>query len=162
MGSNTLSTLAWIYAYPTQKAVELITSYESTSGTSTFYLSLNNLFLQSNTMTLNFTILNNGNKYSSSGGIIRPYTWYLVSGIYNGNTLQTYVNGQEESTYLYSSTVTNSLSSFNLGGYSNGVSALSGEIADVSLYKTALNQSQLYLLYRLGMPVSSEIKLPIK
>ena len=160
VGSNTFSISGWIYPLSTNNLIELLNSY--TTSSSSLYLALNNLVPTSNVLELNLSVVNGGIRYSALGGYIKPYTWYFVSGTYNGVALTTYINGEQQATTPYTATIPNAISSFTIGAYANGVSGFSGDIADLSLYKTALNQSQLSFLYKLGLPASSSIGVSLR
>ena len=161
ISTNGFSTAAWIYAYPSKKSVELIDKYASNGGTSLIYLSLNNMSSNSNSLMFNLSIMNSGSMYGLINGVIKPYVWYYVAGTYNGIDMTTYIDGIKSGSYPFSGTLSNTITSFNIGGYTNNINGFQGSIADVSLYKKALNESQLSLLYRLGLPVTSSISVPL-
>ena len=161
ISANAFSTSAWIYAYPSKKPVELINKYSSNGGASSIYLSLNNMSSNSNSLMFNLSIINSGSLYGLISGAIKPYVWYYVAGTYNGTDITTYIDGTKSGSYPFSGTLSNTITSFNIGGYTNNINGFEGSIADVSLYKTALNGSQLSLLYKLGLPVTSSTSVPL-
>ena len=161
VGTNSFTINQWIYAYPSVRSISWISLYSS--STSTFGLSLDKQS-SSNDLMLNFSLTTGGNAYLDTGGNIPTYTWTQITGVYNGKNLTTYINGQEDSVLKsVTPTISNTVTSFNFGGdnSNNYPNDYNGIIADSSLFKSPLNATQVYTLYKLGMPKSSIQKLPI-
>ncbi|MEM0201024.1 MAG: LamG-like jellyroll fold domain-containing protein [Candidatus Micrarchaeaceae archaeon] len=161
INANQFTINDWIYAYPNSHIVSTISNF--LSPTDSFGLTLNKQTTSIN-FELNLSIIANGEITSDLGGQIPPYVWTQVTGVYNDKNLTTYINGQEASVLKNVNIQTsNTITSFNIGGQNvnNYGSAYIGVISDQSLYKTPLNATQIYLLYRLGMPKSSIQNIPL-
>jgi hypothetical protein len=161
VGTNSFTINDWIYPYPTSHVLSFVSMYYSSSAA--FGLTLNKQS-SSTGLVLNLSLSTGGNLYNDIGGKIPFYTWTQVTGVYNGKNLTSYINGQEASVLNgVTPTLANEVTSFNFGGVyiNNYPYDYNGIIADESLFKSALNATQIYMLYKLGMPITSTQKLPI-
>ncbi|MGC8586126.1 MAG: LamG-like jellyroll fold domain-containing protein, partial [Candidatus Micrarchaeia archaeon] len=151
-----------------------ISAWVNNTGTGTYWQNIAEIYGNQNTHeTLDIGVTaasgnaiirwsNQGNTFQSQyyGGIIKPNTWYLVTGVWNGNrnTLSVYVNGNLVATGAGNGTVGTFVNGFNIGGSYPGMYTFNGLISNVQIYNTALTQQQIMQQYRNGisaLPISN-------
>lgn len=94
----------------------------------------------------------------TQGGTVPLYRWSFFTGTYNGTYIKLYINGQLVSQNS-ATTPPGTPSSFNsyigaLGAYP-ATNEFNGSIADVQVYDTALNSTEVKQLYYQGLPLIS-------
>lgn len=95
------------------------------------------------TTTTNF----NGNTTVSAN------TWYHVAGVYDGSTVNLYVNGVSDLTpTAYSSGIFNNTAVFNIGARNNGTQPWDGLVDDVRIYNYARTGKQIIEDMNAGHP----------
>jgi hypothetical protein len=135
--------------------VELSSPYSATGEADIFYDIGGNANYRLVTNPIFEPILTTANNYKS--GAVTSVTpalgsWYNVVFTYNAlagsNNFQAYVNGAAATPTTLTGTV-NSISGFEIGGTSP--EPFYGEVADVQIYNTTLDASQVLLLYTKGI-----------
>ncbi len=77
---------------------------------------------------------------------LAPNTWYHVAATYDGNLVRLYLDGRQESSYAYSSSL-GAANSFIIGALTSGTYNFNGSIDEVRVYSRALNASEVARLY---------------
>ncbi len=95
---------------------------------------------------------------------LSPNQWYMLAGTYNGIAVSIYLNGVPVNTVTASgSPSANSnptvIGASEISPYSTKY--FNGTIADVQVYNSGLNASQIYRLYNAGAPPSASISIPL-
>ena len=80
---------------------------------------------------------------SPLGSSMEMDTWHHVTFTYNGSALIGFLNGQEIGSLSVSGTIENNDGNLNFGFDSNWQNYFNGNIDDVSIWNTALNQSEI-------------------
>ncbi len=91
-------------------------------------------------------------------------SWYMLTGVYNGLSVNLYVNGVQTANALVSGSFSNlpsttSIGSWEINPYSQYY--FNGTIADVQVYDTALSPWQVSQLYNAGLPISHRLDIPL-
>lgn len=96
-----------------------------------------------------------GRVLTSNGYPVNGETVFICGVIDTvSNGMKFYVNGVEVGSDDGVSDTINNGSNFHIGGGSNGGKEFDGEIDEVRIYNTALNQSQVWQLYNIGRNMS--------
>ncbi len=163
VGSNAVSVLAWVYPAVslTGSSSRTIASFGASGSSSGFFLDESS---QSPYDNGEFGVYAGGTLHSvyATDAFPNPDTWYSIAGVYNGSDVNIYVDGKLYSSNTVSGDITLPDNAIYFGG-NPGLSSsdFNGVIADVQVYKTALNASQINLLSNLGMPASASINIPL-
>ncbi|MGC8495854.1 MAG: LamG-like jellyroll fold domain-containing protein [Candidatus Micrarchaeia archaeon] len=144
-----------------------ISAWINNTGTGSYWQNIAELYGNQNTKeTLDIGVTaasgnavirwsNQANSFQNqpAGGIIKPNTWYLVTGVWNGNknTLSIYINGTLVATGAGNGTIATFVNGFNIGGAYLGMSTFNGLISNVQVYNTALTPQQILQEYKLGI-----------
>jgi hypothetical protein len=151
--ANAVTMSAWVNTQEPPTQLEFIGGFGNT-GSSGYWLGIGD----NGNGEPDFSIGNSiaGSQLESSSPLILNH-WYLITGTYNGINQIIYVNGVQAAT---SSTETGSISYSGVSslwiGQISGSGGLStrffnGLIADVQIYNTTLDASQVLLLYTRGI-----------
>jgi hypothetical protein len=82
-----------------------------------------------------------------SGGTITAGTWFQIAGVFDGSTATLYLNGVNVASHTVSwNTVTNTA---QIGRQTNGSEYWNGTIGQITVYNTALNDSDILSNYNL-------------
>jgi hypothetical protein len=96
------------------------------------------------------------------GGSCPTYgVWRQYAGTYNGSALDLYINGVQVGTAALTGNLDTSPGVTAIGGSSGGSYNFNGVIADVQIYNTALNSSQVQQLYQSQMPPTTSAAVPL-
>jgi RHS repeat-associated protein len=101
------------------------------------------LFLNPNTGNVDFTAKGTAGTYSRTV-IATPYLerWYHVAVVIGNGTCQSYVDGRKAVPDVFTAGNTSTTDGIHIGGNSNGYH-FSGEIQEVQVFQSALNQAQI-------------------
>ena len=89
-------------------------------------------------------------QYSYSPDIVQLNKWYMVTGVFDGTNIKTYVNGHlQGSSPAINVSGTPNTDTIYIGAYVNAGAPywLNGKIDDVSIYNGALNDSVIFNTY---------------
>ena len=87
--------------------------------------------------------------------------WYHLAGVYDGSTVQLYVNGMLESSVAFSGPILQTSQPLCIGRYGTVGEALNGLIDDLRLYNRALSAAEIQTLFN-AMPPAAPSGLMIK
>jgi hypothetical protein len=91
----------------------------------------------------------------SGWGLEHPYgPWYHLAGVYNGSTVQLYVNGVLESSAAFSGPILQTSQPLCIGRYGTVGEALNGLIDDLRLYNRALSATEIQMLFNATPPAA--------
>ena len=74
-------------------------------------------------------------------------TWYNLVGTYDRSTMKIYINGNFYNSTSISVTIQTTVSSLNVGGWSNGADPFNGNIAIAQIYNRALSDQEILQNY---------------
>lgn len=75
-------------------------------------------------------------------------TWYFVSAVYNGSTLEVFLNGTTDGSAIAVGAVSTTSIPFNIGAANSGAAGLmNGQIDDVRFWSRALTSTEISNLY---------------
>ena len=103
-----------------------------------------------------FAVATTNNAWYSSGtkvdfGTLSPNVWYQLAATYDGTRIRTYLNGVLASTGSpISGAIRDTTTSFCLGSVNSSSGFFNGTIDEVSIWKTALPDEQIGILYNDG------------
>lgn len=157
VGSNTLSLLAWLRPSQYINGVEGIAGFNGAS--SGFYMNATKGAYGTANVVFGVDIGGSWKIATAANAFPNPDAWYGVAGVYNGSDVNIYVGGSLHGSVPASGAITLPDNAITLGGTSGHY--FNGTIADVQVYKTALNSNQISLLYNVGMPASASLNIPI-
>lgn len=95
---------------------------------------------------------------------LSPGEWYMLTGVYNGTYMTTFLNGIPVNILAVSGAVSSNKNPTVMG--SSPISPytqyyFNGTIADVQVYNTPLTSAQVYQLYNVGTPPSGSVSVPL-
>jgi len=93
-----------------------------------------------------------GNRVSATGNELAYGSWYHIGGVYDGSTLQIYVNGVVISSTPYSSPLLQTGQPLYLGVNGALGDAFKGVMDDIRIYNRALSSSEIQSLYGARVP----------
>jgi prepilin-type N-terminal cleavage/methylation domain-containing protein len=136
-----LTWTAWIYPMATNNDQMFIGNIDQPGNY--FRINSGKLILAVN--------LSSGQKTLSGTTVLSNNQWYFVAGRYDGNTMTVYLNGNQDSMVLASSTL-QSLSwgggRLNIGAWTSGdIRPFNGFIDDVKEYNRALSAAEIQAMY---------------
>ena len=92
---------------------------------------------------------------TSNWGNAHPYgPWYHLAGVYDGSTVQIYVNGVLESSLSFSGPILQTSQPLCIGRYGAVGEALNGLIDDLRLYNRALSATEIQTLFNATPPAA--------
>lgn len=106
-----------------------------------------------------FQVALNGRRTTvTSKRIIPLKTWVFITGVYNGSTIQIYINGTLDNSVAASGAITYYNTNLNFGRWSAGVpnqpQFLDGTLDDIRIYNRALTQTEINGIKSLGNRLS--------
>jgi hypothetical protein len=109
-------------------------------------------FIMANNSSFSFNLGKNGTGDNSvTGSTFTVGKWYHLVGVYNGSTMNFYINGTSVGTAAYTFGALSSPNGlFSIGGAGSSSNTFNGSIDDVRVYNTALSAQQIAQLYALG------------
>jgi hypothetical protein len=150
---NTVSSItisAWIYTVQTSTIGQAIASTKTTeSGTSGF---VTEYYSTAGNVQMYW-----GNGAGSGGGTISSSkvvanSWVQVVYVLSGNTYNAYINGANIGSYTSANSFTSASGNpLQIGLLGAGTYPFNGDIANVQIYNTTLDASQIQLLYTKGI-----------
>jgi hypothetical protein len=81
-------------------------------------------------------------------------SWCHLAGVYDGSTVQIYVNGTLESSVAFSGTVLQVAQPLCIGRYGTVGEAVNGLVDDLRLYNRALSAAEIQILYNATSPAA--------
>ncbi len=85
---------------------------------------------------------------NSAANALTPNTWYHIAGVYNGATMQVYVNGQPSGAAVAATgPMSNNGVNVRIGRRQDAALPFQGAIDDVEIYDRALTAAEILLLY---------------
>ena len=92
----------------------------------------------------------------TSNTLIENDTWYHVAGVADGSNVKLYVNGDLQTDQkTYDGTITSPTQNFNIGRQpSNPLYYWDGELSNISVFNTGLQESDVQTLYNSGKPLT--------
>jgi Concanavalin A-like lectin/glucanases superfamily len=145
-GSSARSVFAWIYT-PTPTPLQYIYQYGARSGDA-----LSGFTLQSGLIGL--TTYNHGG--ASGLPSLSANAWHFVGFIYSGGTYVSgdvtfYLDGQSSTVWTNPTTPATASGNSIIGAYAAGADYFNGQISNVQVYNTSLDQNQITALYLKGI-----------
>jgi hypothetical protein len=86
----------------------------------------------------------------SAAGLVAINTWYMLTGTFDGTNLKVYLNGILRAILATSSTFNSNAPKLVLGHKESSSNYFNGYIDELNIYKMALTQTQIDLLYNSG------------
>ncbi len=111
------------------------------------------------TGAIQFAIMANGMETNANGPTLSLNKWYMITGTYNGTSVDVYVNANTPSTTSFTGAISPASTNINLtigAGRPSDSRYFTGNIANVQLYSQSLGVQQIAALYRggaAGVPV---------
>jgi hypothetical protein len=102
-----------------------------------------------------------GNYMGLAGGNVLPNSWYQIAGVYNGSAVSVYLNGVQVATSGWTGAMPNPANPIKIGYEPANNRYFNGSIANVQVYKTGLDRSQIKSLYVSQMPASASVQVPM-
>ncbi len=93
-----------------------------------------------------------GNSLHSTASIPNN-TWTHIACVYNGSTIQVYINGQSSGSVNSTGSISTSTDALRIGhskGTSNASNYFNGDIDDVRIYNRSLSATEIAALYNVG------------
>jgi Concanavalin A-like lectin/glucanases superfamily len=145
-GSSARSVFAWAYT-PTPTPLQYIYQYGARSGDA-----LSGFTLQSG--LLGFTTYNHGG--ASGLPSMSSNAWHFVGFTYSGGayasgSMTFYLDGQSSTVWTNPATPSTASGNGIIGAYAAGADYFNGQISNVQVYNTSLDQSQITALYLRGI-----------
>lgn len=140
-----LTVEAWINPSGPGGTQRIVSKDGAGSADNHFYLALSGSHVK-------FAVYTNGWKTVTGTTALQTGTWYHVAGVYTGNKLKVYVNGQLEKTLNVSGQIGQGQSATDviLGAKAGGSQGFKGTIDEVRIYAEALDPSGFTLLPSTG------------
>lgn len=145
---------AWIYptAWKAQVYEGCIINKESTSGGSGYMLRCG----ANGTLNFNLGTPNGWKEVNSAPGALQLNTWQHVAGVFDGNTLKIYIDGQLQSnTLAYSGVIGTNTTPIEIGRcYSYTSRYFQGKIDEVRIWNAALSETDISTYYNQSVDAS--------
>ncbi len=109
--------------------------------------------------TIQFSIMANGMEIDANGPKLSLNKWYMITGTYNGTSVDVYVNANTPSTNSFTGVISPASTNINLtigAGRPSDSRYFTGNMANVQIYSQPLGVQQIAALYRggaAGVPV---------
>ena len=81
-------------------------------------------------------------------------SWYYLAGVYDGSTVQVYVNGVQESSAAFVGTLLQTSQPLCIGRYGSVGEAMNGRIDDLRVYNRALSTAEIQILFNATAPAA--------
>jgi hypothetical protein len=145
-GTSSFSLEAWVK--PAAAATANFPMIISKYGTSGWNLYMENN-AQPNADAVTLERLASGSDYASTATSLQPGTWYHVVATYDGSRMRIYLNGVLGDDNASSRSLTDTATAMNIGGTGD---EFNGQIDEVAIYTTVLNQTRIQAHYDAGKP----------
>jgi hypothetical protein len=145
-GTSNFSLEAWVK--PAAAATANFPMIISKYGTSGWNLYMENN-AQPNADAVTFERLASGSDYASTATSLQPGTWYHVVATYDGSRMRIYLNGVLGDNLPSTRSLPDTATAMNIGGTGD---EFNGQIDEVAIYTTVLNQTRIQAHYDAGKP----------
>ncbi len=133
---TTAMTISLWFKYRNSQSAGLVSNRAASSSSYNLYISTTNLI---------FDVANATTHKATSTYPISTNTWYHAVGVYNGSSINLYINGTLVRTQAQTGDVQDQSFNILIGRYQ--ASYLNGSIDDVMMFRRALSSSEVLALY---------------
>jgi hypothetical protein len=144
-GWSELTVSAWFNADTSGSLDTILSEYTASND--------RNFLVRYNSNEMFFGIGNSANSFASftsSNASISPGTWYFVTMVYDGSTIQGYINGESVGSTAQTGVLDTTTAEFQIGAYAGNTQTFDGLIDEASVWDRALNITEVRQLYNNG------------